>query len=111
MLHTLPFLVPNMNVALNLAYLVAACELLAIAFIRYRFMGGRRLNTIVQVVIGGALVFAIGVWLGRIGAGYRSTGSPLLRRESISRALNDCPRRFRNDTRQYSCSALISALC
>jgi len=26
------------------------------------------LNTIVQVVIGGAIVFAIGVWLGHIGA-------------------------------------------
>ena len=25
-------------------------------------------NTTVQVVIGGAIVFAIGVWLGRIGA-------------------------------------------
>jgi VIT1/CCC1 family predicted Fe2+/Mn2+ transporter len=68
MLHTIPFLVPNMGVALNLAYIVVACELVAIAYIRYRFMGGRLLDTIVQVVIGGALVFAIGVWLGRIGA-------------------------------------------
>jgi hypothetical protein len=31
-------------------------------------MSGRLLNTIIQVVVGGALVFAIGVWLGRIGA-------------------------------------------
>ena len=47
----------------------AACsELIAIAFIRYRFMGGKLANTIVQVVIGGGIVFAIGVWLGRIGA-------------------------------------------
>jgi hypothetical protein len=46
-----------------------ACELLAIAFIRYRFMGGALANTIIQVVIGGALVFAIGLWLGRVGAG------------------------------------------
>ena len=69
MLHTLPFLIPDLRLALDLAYVVVACELLAIAFIRYRFMGGRLLNTIVQVVIGGALVFAIGVWLGRMGAG------------------------------------------
>jgi hypothetical protein len=41
---------------------------LYIAFIRYRFMGGKLINTIVQVVIGGALVFGIGVLLGRIGA-------------------------------------------
>lgn len=39
------------------------CELLAIAFIRYRFMDGKLANTIVQVVIGGGIVFAIGVWL------------------------------------------------
>ncbi len=38
MLHTLPFLSPNLDVALNLAYAVVACELIGIAFIRYRFM-------------------------------------------------------------------------
>ena len=53
---------------LNLAYMVGACELVAIAFIRHRFMGGKLINTIVQVVIGGALVFGIGMFLGRIGA-------------------------------------------
>jgi VIT1/CCC1 family predicted Fe2+/Mn2+ transporter len=68
MLHTFPFLIPNLTLALDLAYVVVACELVAIAFIRYRFMGGKLLNTIVQVIIGGALVFAIGVGLGRIGA-------------------------------------------
>jgi erythrin-vacuolar iron transport family protein len=47
---------------------VVVFELLAIAFIRYRFMGGRLANTIVQVVIGGGLVFAVGFWLGRVGA-------------------------------------------
>jgi hypothetical protein len=66
--HTFPFLVPNLGVALNLAYAVVACELIAIAFIRYRFMGGKLLNTIVQIIVGGAIVFAIGVFLGRIGA-------------------------------------------
>jgi len=30
--------------------------------------GGALTNTIGQTVIGGALVFAIGVWLGRVGA-------------------------------------------
>jgi hypothetical protein len=68
MLHTFPFLIPNFAIALNVAYGVVACELVAIAFIRYRFMGGRLFNTIVQVVVGGALVFAIGSYLGRIGA-------------------------------------------
>jgi VIT1/CCC1 family predicted Fe2+/Mn2+ transporter len=68
MLHTFPFLVPNLFVALRLAYIVVIAELIAIAFIRHRFMGGRLGSTIVQVVIGGGIVFAIGVWLGQIGA-------------------------------------------
>lgn len=68
MLHTFPFLIPNLGIALKLAYAVVVCELLAIAFIRYRFMGGKLAGTIVQVIIGG-IVFAIGVGLGRIGAG------------------------------------------
>jgi hypothetical protein len=53
MLHTFPFLIPNLGIALKLAYAVVVCELIAIAFIRYRFMGGKLANTIVQVVIGG----------------------------------------------------------
>jgi VIT1/CCC1 family predicted Fe2+/Mn2+ transporter len=69
MLHTFPFLIPDLGVALRVAYAVVFFELLAIAFIRFRFMGGRLANTIVQVIIGGAIVFAVGFWLGRIGAG------------------------------------------
>jgi VIT1/CCC1 family predicted Fe2+/Mn2+ transporter len=69
MLHTLPFLIPDLGIALRVAYAVVFLELLAIAFIRYRFMGGRLANTIVQVIIGGGIVFAVGFWLGRIGAG------------------------------------------
>jgi VIT1/CCC1 family predicted Fe2+/Mn2+ transporter len=69
MLHTFPFLIPNLGVALKLAYAVVVFELLTIAFIRYRFMGGKLASTIVQVIIGGGIVFAIGVGLGRIGAG------------------------------------------
>jgi VIT1/CCC1 family predicted Fe2+/Mn2+ transporter len=69
MFHTFPFLVPDLGIALKLAYAVVVCELLAIAFIRFRFMGGKLANTIIQVIIGGGIVFAIGVWLGRIGAG------------------------------------------
>jgi erythrin-vacuolar iron transport family protein len=41
---------------------------LAIAFIRYRFMRSPLLGTIVQVIVGGGVVFAIGIWLGRLGA-------------------------------------------
>ena len=69
MLHTFPFLINNLGVALRIAYGVVVVELRAIAFIRYRFMKTPLLKTVVQVIIGGAIVFALGLWLGRLGAG------------------------------------------
>jgi len=69
MLHTFPFLIPNLDVALKIAYAVVAAELIAIAFIRWRFMSGNLWATIAQVIVGGGIVFGIGIWLGQIGAG------------------------------------------
>ncbi len=69
MLHTFPFLVPDINIALKIAYCVVVFELLAIAFIRYRFMQTPLLMTIGQVIVGGGIVFGIGLWLGQLGAG------------------------------------------
>lgn len=69
MLHTLPFLLPTLSVALTVAYVVVAFELLAIAFIRYRYMKSPLGLTVLQVLVGGGVVFALGVWLGRLGAG------------------------------------------
>jgi erythrin-vacuolar iron transport family protein len=56
-LHTLPFLVPNINAALLVAYIVVAFELVLIAAIRHRYFGTSWFLSIVQVVGGGALVF------------------------------------------------------
>ena len=67
MLHTLPFLSPSLKVALNSAYCVVVVELLAIAYIRYHFMQTPLGKTILQVIGGGGIVFAIGVWLGMSG--------------------------------------------
>jgi len=69
MLHTFPFLISNLTVALHLAYVVVMLELLAISFIRYRFMRTPLLQTVVQVIVGGGIVFALGLWLGKIGDG------------------------------------------
>ena len=69
MLHTFPFLIPNLDVALKIAYAVVAAELIAIAFIRWRFMSGNLWATIAQVIVGGGIVFGIGIWLGQLGAG------------------------------------------
>lgn len=69
MLHTLPFLLTNLALALQVAYAVVGIELLLIAYIRFRFMHTPLASTIFQVIVGGGIVFLIGLWLGRVGAG------------------------------------------
>lgn len=68
MFHTLPFLLRDLRTALSIAYVVVVVELIAIAFIRYRFMRSALWRTVVQIVVGGAIVFFVGLWLGRFGA-------------------------------------------
>jgi VIT1/CCC1 family predicted Fe2+/Mn2+ transporter len=68
MLHTLPFLMPNLVIALRTAYIVVVFELIAIAYIRFKFMKSSPGRTIVQVILGGGIVFIIGILLGRLGA-------------------------------------------
>jgi erythrin-vacuolar iron transport family protein len=63
-LHTLPFLAPNLHVALGIAYIVVVVELFAIAAIRKRFFGSRWSTSIFQVVGGGALVFVAALLFG-----------------------------------------------
>jgi len=67
MLHTLPFLLTDINNALHFAYIVVAVELVVIALIRYKFMKTPLWSTIVQVIIGGGIVFLLGIWLGTLG--------------------------------------------
>ncbi|HEX8246342.1 MAG TPA: VIT1/CCC1 transporter family protein [Longimicrobium sp.] len=69
MFHTFPFLLPDLRTALTLAYVVVVLELIAIAWIRRRYMRSPLGRTLIQVVFGGALVFAIGMLLGSAGAG------------------------------------------
>ncbi len=57
-LHTLPFLVADLHLALLVAYIVVAVELVAIAAIRHRFFGTSWWLSMLQVIGGGALVFA-----------------------------------------------------
>ena len=68
MLHTLPFLINNLHSALHLAYIVVICELLLIAFIRYRFMKTPLVTTILKVIVGGGIVFLLGIYLGGVGS-------------------------------------------
>ena len=63
-LHTLPFLLPDVGVALYLAFAIVGVELLAISLIRYRYFRMSFLVSALQVILGGALVFASGVLIG-----------------------------------------------
>jgi VIT1/CCC1 family predicted Fe2+/Mn2+ transporter len=62
--HTLPFLIQDFHVAFIAAVIVVAMELAAIAWIRNRYMETPLLSAAFQVVVGGLLVFAVGIWIG-----------------------------------------------
>ena len=63
-LPTLPFLLANLSVALYVAYLIVGIELVVIAWIRYRYFKMNFVLSVLQVVVGGVLVFAAGVLIG-----------------------------------------------
>jgi erythrin-vacuolar iron transport family protein len=62
--HTLPYLIPHFYAATVLAFVVVAVELVAISWIRTRYMETPFLQAAFQVVLGGALVFAVGILIG-----------------------------------------------
>jgi erythrin-vacuolar iron transport family protein len=62
--HALPFLISDVGTALALAYAVVSCELLAIAWVRKRFLHVSLHESLLQVTIGGATVAAVGVLVG-----------------------------------------------
>jgi VIT1/CCC1 family predicted Fe2+/Mn2+ transporter len=64
-MHSLPFLIEHRSTALSVAYVVVACELLAIAFIRKRFLNVSLPQSLVQVTLGGVMVAAVGVAIGQ----------------------------------------------
>ena len=57
-LHTLPFLIADLHVALYAAYIVVAFELVIISAIRHRYFQTTWWLSFIQVVGSGALVFA-----------------------------------------------------
>jgi len=62
--HTLPFLIGNFHLAIIVATLIVAVELVAISYIRHRYMDTQLVSSAVQVIVGGALVFGVGIWIG-----------------------------------------------
>jgi len=62
--HTLPFLIPTLNIALIVAICVVVVELAVISWVRWKYMDTSPLRATLQVALGGALVFATGIIIG-----------------------------------------------
>lgn len=62
--HTLPFLIPDIRTAKIVALAVVCVELGAISWIRHKFMDSPLTTALLQVALGGALVFLVGVLIG-----------------------------------------------
>lgn len=62
--HALPYLIPDFRTATAIACAVVIVELVAIAWIRNRYMSTPFWSATLQVVLGGLLVFATGILIG-----------------------------------------------
>jgi rubrerythrin len=65
--HSLPYLFPDVHVATWIAVAVVICELGVISWVRHRFMDTPWSSAVVQVVLGGILVFLVGILIGSSG--------------------------------------------
>ncbi|MET3589856.1 VIT1/CCC1 family predicted Fe2+/Mn2+ transporter [Bartonella silvatica] len=64
--HTLPYLIHSFYIATVTAFIIVFFELLAIVWIQHKFMSTPFWRASLQVIIGGALVFATGILIGSI---------------------------------------------
>jgi rubrerythrin len=62
--HTLPFLIPDFHIAFTAAVAVVIVELAIISFVRHRYMDMPIVSSAIQVIVGGGLVFAVGILIG-----------------------------------------------
>jgi erythrin-vacuolar iron transport family protein len=62
--HTLPYLIPDFFTATVIAAVVVVFELLAIAYIQWRYMDTPPISAAAKVMLGGGLVLATGVLIG-----------------------------------------------
>ena len=63
-LHTLPFLISDYRIALAVAVIVIAFELMSLALIRWRFFHTGFLRSFASIALGGAIIAAISAALG-----------------------------------------------
>ncbi len=62
--HTLPFLIPDVRLATEVAVTVVIIELAVISWIRHQYMDSPWVSATLQVMVGGLLVFFAGVLIG-----------------------------------------------
>jgi VIT1/CCC1 family predicted Fe2+/Mn2+ transporter len=62
--HTLPYLIPDFWLATAIAGVIVACELVIIAWVRFRYMETPFASAIVQIILGGLAVLAVGILIG-----------------------------------------------
>ena len=58
-------MIPNFKVATGVAVAVVIVELIIISWIRHRYMDSPWVTAMLQVMLGGALVFAAGALIGQ----------------------------------------------
>ena len=59
--HTLPYLIPSFWTATSWPAIVVLLELIAIAYIQFRYMDTPPMSAVAKVMLGGALVLAVGI--------------------------------------------------
>jgi rubrerythrin len=62
--HSLPYLIPDFNIATIVAVAVVLVELGVISYIRHHYMDTPLTSAVFQVVVGGVLVFLTGILIG-----------------------------------------------
>ena len=62
--HTMPYLIPQVKAATSVAVCVVLVELAIISWVRHKYMDTPLVSAVLQVVLGGALVFLAGVLIG-----------------------------------------------
>jgi len=63
-LHTLPFLIPTYHIAIIAAIVVVAFELVALAYLRWKFFETSFARSFASVTIGGAVIAGVSAALG-----------------------------------------------
>ncbi|TCN32876.1 hypothetical protein EV644_12382 [Kribbella orskensis] len=66
-LHTLPFLIPQLRAALIVAVFVVGFELLVLSWIRWRFFKTGFVRSFVSITLGGAIIVGISAAIGAAG--------------------------------------------